>query len=101
MGIACHLGVLIDIPTIGVAKYLLIGKREEITLEKESWKPLIDKKQVIGAVLRSRTNVKPIYMSIGHKSSLPTALDYVMACLNKYRLPETTRWEDKLASSHQ
>ncbi len=98
LGIASHLGVLMDIPTIGVAKSLLIGKHEEIPLEKGSWKPLIDKKEVIGAVLRSRTNVKPIYVSIGHKISLPTALDYVMACLTKYRLPETTRWADKLAS---
>ncbi|ACB53917.1 endonuclease V [Crocosphaera subtropica ATCC 51142] len=98
LGIASHLGVLLNIPTIGVAKSLLIGKHEEVPLEKGSWKPLIDKKEVIGAVLRSRTNVKPIYVSIGHKISLPTALDYVMACLTKYRLPETTRWADKLAS---
>ncbi|MDJ0729744.1 MAG: deoxyribonuclease V [Crocosphaera sp.] len=97
LGIASHLGILIDIPTIGVAKSLLIGKHEEIPLEKGSWKPLIDKQEVIGAVLRSRTKVKPIYVSIGHKISLPVALDYVMACLTKYRLPETTRWADKLA----
>ncbi len=100
-GIASHLGVLLDLPTIGVAKSLFIGKHEEVPLEKGSWQPLIDREQVIGAVLRSRTNVKPIYISIGHKISLPTALDYVMGCLTKYRLPETTRWADKLASSHQ
>ena len=100
LGIASHLGVLIDIPTIGVAKSLLIGKHKEVPSEKGSWQPLIDKDEVIGAVLRSRTNVKPIYLSIGHKISLPTALDYVIACLTKYRLPETTRWADKLASSH-
>lgn len=99
LGIASHLGVLIDLPTIGVAKSLLVGKHEEIPLEKGNWKPLIDKDEIIGAVLRSRTNVKPIYVSIGHKISLPTALDYVMKCLTKYRLPETTRWADKLASN--
>ncbi|GBF79736.1 deoxyribonuclease V [Aphanothece sacrum] len=98
LGIASHLGVLIDVPTIGVAKSLFIGKHEEIPLEKGSWKPLIDQGEVIGAVLRSRTNVKPIYVSIGHKISLPTALNYVMGCLTKYRLPETTRLADKLAS---
>lgn len=98
LGIASHLGVLINIPTIGVAKSLLVGKHEEIPVEKGSWKPLIDKEEIIGAVLRSRTKVKPIYVSIGHQISLPTALDYVMACLTKYRLPETTRWADKLAS---
>ena len=100
LGLACHLGVLLDLPTIGVAKSLLIGKHEEIPLEKGSWKPLIDNDETIGVVLRSRTKVKPIYVSIGHKITLPTAMEYVMGCLTKYRLPETTRWADKLAS-HQ
>lgn len=97
-GLACHLGVLLDIPTIGVAKSLLVGKHEELPLDKGSWQPLIDGDETIGLVLRSRTKVKPIYISIGHKISLPTAKDYVMQCLTKYRLPETTRWADKLAS---
>jgi deoxyribonuclease V len=97
-GLACHLGVLLDLPTIGVAKSLFVGKHEELAAEKGSWQPLIDKQETIGLVLRSRTNVKPIYISIGHKISLPTAKDYVMKCLTKYRLPETTRWADKLAS---
>ena len=98
LGLACHLGILLDIPTIGVAKSLFIGKHESVPIEKGNWKPLIDQEETIGVVLRSRTNVKPIYVSIGHKISLPTALDYVMGCLTKYRLPETTRWADKLAS---
>lgn len=98
LGLACHLGILLDIPTIGVAKSLYIGKHESVPLEKGSWKPLIDKEEVIGVALRSRTKVKPIYVSIGHKISLPTAINYVMGCLTKYRLPETTRWADKLAS---
>ena len=98
LGLACHLGVLLDIPTIGVAKSLLIGKHESVPLEKGSWKPLIDREETIGVVLRSRTKVKPIYVSIGHKISRTTAIDYVMGCLSKYRLPETTRWADKLAS---
>ena len=97
-GLACHLGVLLDLPTIGVAKSLLTGKHEAVPTEKGNWQPLIDKKETIGVVLRSRTNVKPIYVSVGHKISLPTAIDYVMSCLTKYRLPETTRWADKLAS---
>jgi deoxyribonuclease V len=99
LGLACHLGVLLDMPTIGVAKSLLIGKHEEVALEKGSWQPLVDKDETIGVVLRSRNLVKPIYVSIGHKISLPTAIDYVMGCLTKYRLPETTRWADKLASA--
>jgi deoxyribonuclease V len=99
LGLACHLGVLLDIPTIGVAKSLLIGQHEAVPLEKGSWQPLLDKGETIGVVLRSRTKVKPIYVSIGHKISLPTAINYVMGCLTKYRLPETTRWADKLAST--
>ena len=98
LGLACHLGVLLDIPTIGVAKSLLVGKHEELPLDKGSWQLLIDKDETVGLVLRSRTKVKPIYISIGHKISLPTAKDYVIQCLTKYRLPETTRWADKLAS---
>ena len=98
LGLACHLGVLLDVPTIGVAKSLLIGKHEAVSLEKGSQQPLMDGSETIGVVLRSRTKVKPIYVSVGHKISLPTAVEYVMGCLTKYRLPETTRWADKLAS---
>ncbi|WP_071191612.1 deoxyribonuclease V [Trichormus sp. NMC-1] len=98
LGIACHLGVIVDIPTIGVAKSLLIGKHEELPEAKGSWQPLIHKKETIGAVLRTRTGVKPLYISSGHRISLPTAIDYVLRCTPKYRLPETTRIADKLAS---
>jgi len=98
-GIACHLGVLVDIPTIGVAKSLLIGKHEILPETKGSWQPLIHKGEIIGAVLRSRTGVKPLYISSGHRVSLPTAIDYVLRCTPKYRLPETTRIADKLASN--
>ncbi|WP_413174182.1 deoxyribonuclease V [Anabaena azotica] len=98
LGIACHLGVLINIPTIGVAKSLLIGKHEELPEAKGSWQPLIHKKETVGAVLRTRTGVKPLYISSGHRISLPTAIDYVLRCTPKYRLPETTRVADKLAS---
>lgn len=96
-GIACHLGVLLDVPTIGVAKSLFVGKHDPLPLEKGNWQPLVDRGEIIGAVVRSRTNVKPLYVSIGHRITLPTAIHYVLACLTKYRLPETTRWADKLA----
>lgn len=98
-GIACHLGVLADIPTIGVAKSLLVGKHDELPEEKGSWQPLRYKREVVGAVLRSRTGVKPLYVSPGQRISLPTAIDYVLRCTTKYRLPETTRLADKLASN--
>jgi deoxyribonuclease V len=99
LGLASHLGVLLDLPTIGVAKSLLVGKHEPVPLTKGSWQPLIDQEETIGVALRSRTKVKPLYVSIGHKISLATAIDYVMGGLTKYRLPETTRWADKIASS--
>ena len=98
-GLACHLGVLLNLPTIGVAKSLFIGEHEEVPLEKGNWQPLKHGEEIIGAVVRSRTNVKPLYVSIGHRISLLTAIDYVLKCTTKYRLPETTRLADKLASS--
>lgn len=97
-GLACHLGVLLDIPTIGVAKSLFIGEYNELPLEKGSWQPLIDQGETIGAVVRTRTDVKPLYVSIGHRISLPTAIAYVLQCTTQYRLPETTRLADHLAS---
>lgn len=98
-GIASHLGVIVDIPTIGVAKSLLIGKHEELPETRGNWRSLIHKGEIIGAVLRSRTGVKPLYVSSGHRISLATAIDYVLRCTPKYRLPETTRIADKLASA--
>ncbi len=98
-GIACHLGVLIDMPTIGVAKSFLVGKHDELPQEKGNWQPLRHRGEIIGVVLRSRTGVNPVYVSPGHRISLPSAIDYVLRCTTKYRLPETTRWADKLASN--
>ncbi|HYW21849.1 MAG TPA: deoxyribonuclease V [Nodularia sp. (in: cyanobacteria)] len=99
LGIASHLGVILDMPTIGVAKSLLVGKHEQLPDTKGSWQPLIHKSETIGVVLRTRTGVKPLYVSIGHRISLNTAIDYVLRCTPKYRLPETTRIADKLASA--
>ncbi|MEQ9549038.1 MAG: deoxyribonuclease V [Coleofasciculus sp. G3-WIS-01] len=98
-GLASHLGLLITVPTIGVAKSRLIGQHEELPQQKGNWQPLRHRGEVIGAVVRSRTGVKPLYVSPGHRISLPTAIDYVLRCTPKYRLPETTRWADKLASN--
>ena len=121
-GIACHLGVLTDIPSIGVAKSRLIGTHGEVPDTKGAWVPLLDypsspsrlpqgekgagrgalraHPEIIGAVLRTREGVKPLYVSIGHRVSLATAIDYVLRCTTKYRLPETTRLADRLASQH-
>ena len=98
-GVACHLGVATGIPSIGVAKSRLCGRYVEPDIEKGSRSDLCDGEAILGCVLRTRTAVKPVYVSIGHKISLNTAVQYVMACVTKYRLPETTRWADALASN--
>ena len=97
-GLACHLGVITGIPSIGVAKSRLIGHHDELPPEKGRWVPLIDNRETIGAVLRTRARVSPVYVSIGHRISLETAIDYVMRCITRYRLPETTRQAHRLAS---
>ncbi len=97
-GIACHLGVLTNLPAIGVAKSRLIGKHEEAPNSRGAWVPLRQKGETIGAVLTTRVGTKPLYISSGHRVSLETAIAYVMGCTTKYRLPETTRHAHKLAS---
>lgn len=98
-GLACHLGVLLDIPTIGVAKSRLIGEpRGRLGRVKGSWVPLVDSGEIIGALLRTRIGVTPVYVSIGHRVSLDTAIDFVLRCAPRYRLPETTRRAHRLAS---
>ena len=67
-------------------------------MHKGAWQPLYDKHELVGAVLRTRAGVRPLYISIGHRISLPTAIDYVLRCTTRYRLPETTRAAHKLAS---
>jgi deoxyribonuclease V len=98
-GIACHLGVLTDLPSIGVAKKRLIGSRQEPADTRGDWVPLVHQDETVGAVLRSRAGVKPIYVSSGHRISLETAIKLVMRCTTRYRLPETTRQADRLASN--
>lgn len=97
-GLACHLGVLTGIPSIGVAKSLLVGEHGPLPHARGSWRPLVHKGEMVGAALRTRAGVAPVYVSIGHKVSLATAIDYVLACAPNYRLPETTRAAHRLAS---
>lgn len=98
-GLACHLGTLLDCPTIGVAKSRFIGTHKEPAPTRGSWEPLKDGEETIGAVLRTRPHVKPLYISIGHRIGLETAIAYVLDCTPQYRLPETTRIADRLASN--
>jgi deoxyribonuclease V len=97
-GLACHLGVLADLPSIGVAKSRLIGTHGTLPESRGAWVPLLDGEETIGAVLRTRRAVAPLYVSIGHRISLPTAIGWVLACTTRYRLPETTRHAHRLAS---
>ena len=97
-GIACHLGVLLDLPTIGVGKTRLVGRHLEPGPERGDWTPLLDHAEEIGAVLRTRPGVKPLYISGGHRVCLRTAIELTLACLTRYRLPETTRAAHRLAS---
>lgn len=97
-GIACHLGVLTGLPSIGVGKSRLIGVHKTVHNERGAWTPLEYQQRSLGAVLRTRVNVKPVYVSIGHKISLETALQWTMACTTRYKLPEPIRLADKLAS---
>jgi deoxyribonuclease V len=97
-GIACHIGLLTNVPSIGVAKSLLVGKYGSLGEERGSTSPLTHYNEQIGVVLRTKNKVQPLYVSVGHKISLETATDYVLRCTPKYRLPETTRLADRMAS---
>lgn len=97
LGIASHIGVLTGLPTIGVAKSRLCGHYTEPHSHKGSMTMLTDKGETIGTVLRSRDNVKPLFISPGHNISVATATSLVLQCLTRYRLPEPTRLADKLS----
>jgi deoxyribonuclease V len=100
MGLAAHLGVVLDLPTIGCAKSLLIGTHRVLPQKAGSSTPLIDEKaggECIGAVLRTRTGVKPIYVSQGHRVSLETAIQLTLAVTDGYRILRPTRDADHFA----
>jgi deoxyribonuclease V len=97
-GLACHLGWLLDVPCIGVAKSRLIGAFAEPGAARGAWSPLLDRDQTIGAALRSRAGAKPLFVSIGHRVGLASALQLALACTGRYRLPEPSRLAHQLAS---
>jgi deoxyribonuclease V len=96
-GLACHLGVELDIPTIGVAKSLLAGKYEEPAPERGSMSPLWLGDEIVGMAVRTRTGVRPLYVSIGHRITLSEAIELVLSYANRYRLPEPSRLAHNIA----
>lgn len=96
-GIASHLGVLLDCASIGCAKSILVGHAEAPENRVGAWTPLVDRGETIGAAVRTRVNVTPLYVSVGHRVDLPTALELVLQCCKGYRLPETTRYAHRAA----
>jgi deoxyribonuclease V len=100
LGLASHLGVVLDLPSVGCAKSLLIGAHKTLPRKAGSWVPLIDDKagaERIGAVVRTRSEVKPIYVSQGHRVSLGTAIRLTLAVTDGYRIPRPTRDADHFA----
>jgi deoxyribonuclease V len=98
LGIAAHLGLFFNKPTIGCAKSRLIGEFREPALKKGSFSQLTDKEEIIGSVVRTRTNVKPVFISVGNKCMLEDAIEITLACAIKYRIPEPTRLAHQLVS---
>ena len=93
-GIACHLGLLLDRPTIGCAKSILVGEAVEPGAQAGSTAPLVDKGEKVGVALRTRDQVKPIYVTVGHRVSLESAVRIVAQCLDGFRIPKPTREAD-------
>jgi deoxyribonuclease V len=99
LGLASHLGLLLETPTIGCAKSRLVGSHTELDSAKGATVPLHgDRGQVIGAVLRTRAATRPLYVSVGHLVTLPRAVSLVLACSPRYRIPEPLRSAHALAS---
>jgi deoxyribonuclease V len=101
VGLAAHLGVLLDTPAVGCAKSRLCGTYVEPGEEKGNWTPLVDGKEVIGAVLRTRSRVRPVFVSVGHRVNLEAAITLVLGCCTGYRLPEPIRWAHRAAGGGQ
>lgn len=99
MGLATHLGILLDHPTIGCAKSRLCGIYEQPKEQRGSYTWLYDGEERIGAAVRTRTRVQPVFVSVGHRIALERAIDIILRCGGGYRLPEPTRWAHHIAST--
>lgn len=101
LGIASHMGLLLDRPSLGVAKRILRGRHAPVPDEVGAWQPLVYRGKTVGAALRTKAGVKPVYVSPGHRISLESAIHFVLATTRGYKLPEPTRLADKLAAQHK
>ncbi len=99
LGLACHLGVLSGLMTIGVAKSRLVGDYQPPGQARGDWSPLLFRDRLVGAVLRTRPGVKPLFVSPGHRVSLPTAIELTLACTGAFRQPEPLRAAHRLAAA--
>lgn len=97
-GLACHLGVLLDHPTVGCAKRRLVGEHAAVPETRGAWVPLVDRGEVIGAVVRTRTGVRPVYVSVGHRITLEEAVHLVITTAPRFRLPEPLRLAHRLST---
>lgn len=100
IGIASHMGLWLDRPTVGCGKTHLLGTNAPVGSEAGSYSPLMDRDEIIGAVLRTRAHVKPVYISAGHRIDLESALALTMRCTTRYRLPEPIRAAHHAAGEH-
>lgn len=91
LGIASHIGVLLDVRSVGVAKKRLVGEYAEPGLRRGEWSPLLHEGETVGAALRTRDKVKPVFVSPGHRADLPSAVSLVLRLCTRYRLPDPAR----------
>jgi deoxyribonuclease V len=97
MGIAAHIGVILDMPAIGCAKSRLVGEYKEPGFKKGDWSSLRYKGRTVGALLRTKDNVRPVFVSPGHRIDLKGSIEIVLGCTTKYRIPEPIRRADILS----
>ncbi|MFQ6675581.1 MAG: deoxyribonuclease V [Fidelibacterota bacterium] len=90
-GLACHLGLILSVPSVGCAKSVLVGSYRDPGPRAGDMSPLVDGGEEVGMALRTRDRVSPVFVTVGHKSDLPTAVELVLACTHGYRVPEPTR----------
>ena len=100
LGIASHVGLLADLPAIGIGKSRLFGRCNEPGPARGAWTPLMSGREMIGACLRTREGTHPVFVSVGHRISLETAIDIALRCTPRYRISEPIRQADRLSRLH-